>query len=113
MERLSDSNLHVGIPGPVWLEKELWESIIDGFTTASTTLKPRWKGRAKMTQTKTICDRCGKEINGQYPRFKLCQKNRRLDIIRFWGSGGYDYVSYDYDICDECNKELEKWLGQK
>lgn len=51
-----------------------------------------------MTEVKTYCDRCGKEVT--YPA------TRKLYLS---GNAGKD----DYDLCDSCHAELCSWFKGK
>lgn len=59
-----------------------------------------------MTETKTYCDRCGKETSGKLIRF---EHTLRMFERRFEYSASYD----NYDVCDECFEEFKGWWKGK
>lgn len=70
-----------------------------------------------MTQKYLICDRCGKEFEYRNEKWAAILRARKLKKFRviklFYGNlSGYDYAEYDYDLCDECTKKLEKFLRE-
>ena len=66
-----------------------------------------------MTETKTVCDRCGKEIN-RFPRLKIWKgRKKALGIRTTYGRGAYDYTDGKLDFCADCYHDFEKWLEEK
>ena len=66
-----------------------------------------------MTETKTVCDRCGKEIKG-FSRIKIWKVRKK--ILRFcfmFGPGAHDYSDGKLDLCSDCYHDFEKWLEEK
>ncbi len=69
-----------------------------------------------MTMQKYItCDRCGKQFeyrNEEWAAILRARKLKKFRVIKlFYGNmSGYDYAEYDYDLCSECTKKLEKFL---
>ena len=59
-----------------------------------------------MTETKTYCDRCGKEI-------KPCILPQGLVTLRYsikFGYGSHDYFTSTHELCSDCVKALDKFL---
>lgn len=46
------------------------------------------------------CDRCGRMYD------------RRRTTISTWENIDIGFAQLKFDICDECNKELEKWVNE-
>ena len=66
-----------------------------------------------MTETKTVCDRCGKEING-FSRMKIWKVQKKTLGIRFiFGPGCYDYSDGELELCSKCRHEFWKWMKKK
>lgn len=55
---------------------------------------------------KYICDKCGQVIPYVY--------QKGFVVNKYYKQKKYDYViKKEFDLCDSCKKELEKWLKQK
>lgn len=66
-----------------------------------------------MTETKTVCDRCGKEIKG-FPRMQIWKgRKKALGIRTIYGHGAYDYTNGKLELCTDCYHDFEKWLEEK
>lgn len=68
-----------------------------------------------MTETKTVCDRCGKEIKG-FPRMKLVTKRANQDNyfeIRAYIFSTEGMTESDIDLCADCEEDFKRWLEEK
>ena len=66
-----------------------------------------------MTETKTVCDRCGKEIK-RFPRLKIWKVRKKILGVRtVFGHGAYDYTDGKLDLCTDCDHDFEKWREEK
>lgn len=63
-----------------------------------------------MTEHKTICDRCGKEIpERKYPI--MCIQSKK-QVTKLLGFGPFDYTDTNYDFCSECTEAFEKFMEE-
>ena len=51
-----------------------------------------------MIKTKTVCDRCGKEIKG-FPRLKIWKVRQK--------------IKKKIELCSNCRKEFNNWMDGK
>lgn len=66
-----------------------------------------------MTETKTVCDRCGKEIKG-FSRIKIWKvRKKTLGLCFTFGPGDHDYLDEKLELCTNCYHDFEKWLMEK
>lgn len=64
------------------------------------------------TTIKCICDRCGKEIGRRkYPIIHIMQTRERLKITRIFSSDPYNYDEQSYDLCVDCMRDVDEFLG--
>ena len=61
------------------------------------------------------CDRCGKQFayrNEQWVAILRVKKLKPFRVIKlFYGNlSGYDYAEYNYELCGECTKKLDKFF---
>lgn len=62
-------------------------------------------GKCK-SRPKYICDKCGQIIPYVY--------QKGFAVNKYYKQKKHDYViKKEFDLCDSCKKELEKWLKQK
>ena len=64
-------------------------------------------------ETKIICDRCGKEIHyvGWTAKFRKNRPNRfHLLKLLNGNQDGYSYSERDYELCNDCTFELNRFL---
>lgn len=66
-----------------------------------------------MTETRTVCDRCRKEIKG-FPRMEIRKMRKKILGIRtIYGHGAYDYTDEKLELCPKCLHEFWKWIKKK
>lgn len=65
-----------------------------------------------MTETRTVRDRCGKEIKG-IPRMKLVMKKVNKFAIRSYGLPPDSMIESNIDLCVDCEKDFNHWLEEK
>lgn len=72
------------------------------------------KGDAgQMIKTKTVCDRCGKEIKG-FPRLKIWRVRQKIiRVFIFFSPSVYDYIDEKIELCSNCRKEFNNWMDGK
>lgn len=68
------------------------------------------------TVTKTVCDRCGKEIvyQGWTAKFPFSKKRPfllKLLKLRNGNPSGYDYSECEYELCNKCTFKLTVFLS--
>lgn len=67
------------------------------------------------TVTKKFCDRCGTEM--RYVGWTARLKIKRIGIIATvqkllnGNPDGFSYVEWDYELCADCTKKLERFLN--
>jgi hypothetical protein len=57
-----------------------------------------------------LCDKCGKQIEGSYPKHKLKSGKIKLIDRLICGIGPYDYGESSYDLCFECYGKFYRWI---
>ena len=70
------------------------------------------------TVSKSICDRCRKEIEykGWTAKLKnVFRKGKHIKISETYNGNptGYDYCNREYELCASCTKKLEDFLNNK
>lgn len=64
-------------------------------------------------ETRIVCDRCGEEIKyqGWTAKFKKARPNRfRILKLLNGNPDGYSYSERDYELCNHCTFELNRFL---
>lgn len=60
-----------------------------------------------MVKSQRICDRCGKPI--KYNMYPIV-KTTAIKTCTIFGQGGYEYSSYEYDLCPRCGKDFQTFM---
>ena len=62
-------------------------------------------------ETKLFCDRCKKEITND--TFRAVLKLPRRVKMKSIYDNGYSVTSFNFDLCDKCEKDVYRILGGK